>query len=144
MKKKIGNRNIKIFLKTNLFASNFIDFASEEHRGLYRKTCKPLYNLALQGNWKEASHVLKDYPELLTAAITKGWKTILHVAAGTHHVHFVQELVRLMDKDELALQDYNRNTALFSAATTGNLQIAEILVKKNESLPTIRGKESVS
>ncbi|KAI4332627.1 hypothetical protein L6164_017521 [Bauhinia variegata] len=115
----------------------------KEHRGLYRKTCKPLYDLTLQGNWKEASHVLKDYPELLTAAITKGWKTILHVAAGTHHVHFVQELVKPMHKDELELQDYNGNTALFSAATTGNLQIAEILVKKNESLPTIRGKESV-
>ncbi|KAI4332219.1 hypothetical protein L6164_017145 [Bauhinia variegata] len=115
----------------------------KEHRGLYRKTCKPLYNLALQGNWKEASHMLKDYPELLTAAITKGWKTILHVAAGTHHVHFVQELVRHMDQDELELQDYNGNTALFSAATTGNLQIAEILVKNNESLPRIRGKESV-
>ncbi|KAI4332603.1 hypothetical protein L6164_017498 [Bauhinia variegata] len=77
------------------------------------------------------------------AAITSGWKTILHVAAGTDHVHFVEELVKLMGEDELQLQDYNGNTALFSAATTGNRKIAEILISKNESLPTIRGKEPV-
>ncbi|KAI4332615.1 hypothetical protein L6164_017509 [Bauhinia variegata] len=113
-------------------------------REAYRKECIPLYNLALQGNWKEASRMLEKNQKLRTEAITKGWKTILHVAAGTHHVHFVEELVKFMDKDELELQDYNGNTALFSAAATGNLQIAEILIKKNESLPTIRGKESVT
>ncbi|KAI4332215.1 hypothetical protein L6164_017143 [Bauhinia variegata] len=48
-----------------------------------------------------------------------------------------------MLEDKLELQDYNGNTALFSAATTGSLKIAEILISKNESLPTIRGKESV-
>ncbi|KAI4332607.1 hypothetical protein L6164_017502 [Bauhinia variegata] len=77
------------------------------------------------------------------AAITNGWKTILHVAAGTDHVHFIEELVKLMRKDELELQDYNGNTALFCTATTGNLQIAELLISKNESLPTVRGKESI-
>ncbi|KAI4331808.1 hypothetical protein L6164_016763 [Bauhinia variegata] len=68
----------------------------------------------MEGNWKEASRVLQENPELLKAAITKGWKTILHVAAGTDHVHFVEEL-----------------------------QIAEILISKNKSLPTMRGKELV-
>ncbi|KAI4331806.1 hypothetical protein L6164_016761 [Bauhinia variegata] len=116
---------------------------SEKNRELYRQICVPLYNLALEGNWKEASRVLQEYPKLLMAAITNGWKTILHVAAGTDHVPFIEELVKLMRKDELELQDYNRNTALFSAATTGNLQIAELLISKNESLPTVRGKESV-
>ncbi|KAI4332210.1 hypothetical protein L6164_017138 [Bauhinia variegata] len=122
---------------------NYLPGDNRVHREIYMKICKPLYDLALQGNWKNVSPILEKNPELRKAAITKGWKTILHVAAGTHHVHFVQELVRSMDKDELELQDYNGNTALFSAATTGNLQIAEILVKKNESLPTIRDKESV-
>ncbi|KAI4332625.1 hypothetical protein L6164_017519 [Bauhinia variegata] len=116
---------------------------NRKHREIYIEICKPLYNLVLQGNWKKVSEILEKKPELRTAAITKGWKTILHVAAGTHHVHFVEELVKLMQKDELELQDYNGNTALFSAASTGNLQIAGILVKNNESLPTIRGNESV-
>ncbi|KAI4332212.1 hypothetical protein L6164_017140 [Bauhinia variegata] len=116
----------------------------KEGREPYRKECIPLYKLTLQGNWKEAGRMLEKNPKLRTAAITKGWKTILHVAAGTHHIHFVEELVKFMDKDELELQDYNGNTALFSAAATGNPQIANILINKNESLPTIRGKESVT
>ncbi|KAI4331809.1 hypothetical protein L6164_016764 [Bauhinia variegata] len=115
----------------------------KKKREIYRQICVPLYNLALQGNWKEASRVLQEHPKLRMAAITNEWKTILHVAAGTDHVHFVEELLKLMGKDGLELQDYNGNPALFSAATTGNMQIAEILGKENESLPTIRGKESV-
>ncbi|KAI4332213.1 hypothetical protein L6164_017141 [Bauhinia variegata] len=116
----------------------------KEGREAYRKECIPLYKLALQGNWKEASRMLEKNQKLRTAAITEGWETILHVAAGSHHVHFVEELVKFMDKDELELQDYDGNTALFSAAATGNLQIAEMLINKNVSLPIIRGKESVT
>ncbi|KAI4332623.1 hypothetical protein L6164_017517 [Bauhinia variegata] len=116
----------------------------KEGREAYRKECIPLYNLALQGNWKEARRMLEKNQKLCTAAITEGWETILHAAARSHHVHFVEELVKLMNKDELELQDYGGNTALFSAAATGNLHIAVMLIKKNESLPTIRGKESLT
>ncbi|KAI4332618.1 hypothetical protein L6164_017512 [Bauhinia variegata] len=93
---------------------------------------------------KEASRMLEKNQKLRTTAITEGWETILHVASRSHHVHFVEELVKFMDKDELELQEYDGNTALFSAAAAGNLQIAEILINKNVSLPTIRGKESVT
>ncbi|KAI4332612.1 hypothetical protein L6164_017507 [Bauhinia variegata] len=121
----------------------FLPEETKEKREIYRQIYVPLYNLALEGNWKEASRVLREHPKLLMAAITNGWKTILLVAAGTDHVRFVEEVVKLMGEDELELQDYNGNTALFSAATTGNLKIGEILISKNESLPTIRSKESV-
>ena len=76
---------------------------------------------------------------LLTAAITKGWATVLHVAVGANHFHFVEELVKLMSREDLELQDSLENTAFCFAAAVGNVQIAEIMRKKNESLPTIRG-----
>lgn len=76
---------------------------------------------------------------MLISAITNGWATALHIAAGANHVHFVEELVKLMDRDDLELQDYPGNTALCFAAAVGNVQIAEIMVKKNEELPSIRG-----
>lgn len=75
----------------------------------------------------------------MRAAITKGWATLLHIAAGTNHVHFVEELVRLMQPGDLELQDSLGNTPFCFAAAVGNVQIAEIMLKENESLPTIKG-----
>jgi len=49
-----------------------------------------------------------------------------------------------MHRDDLELKDYLGNTALCFAAAVGNVQIAEIMVKKNELLPSIRGGEGVT
>ena len=76
---------------------------------------------------------------MLTAAITKGWATALHVAVGANHFHFVEELVKQMSREDLELQDALENTAFCFAAAVGNVQIAEIMRKKNEALPIIRG-----
>lgn len=81
---------------------------------------------------------------MLISAITKGWATVLHIAVGANHVHFVEELVRLMHPDDLELQDDKGNTAFCFAAAVGNVQIAEIMEKKNGLLPTIRGGEGVT
>lgn len=77
--------------------------------------------------------------ELLTSAITKGWATVLHIAVGANHLHFVEELLKLMQPHDLELQDFKGNTAFCFAAAVGNVQIAQIMERKNESLPTIRG-----
>ncbi|MCI15825.1 ankyrin repeat plant-like protein, partial [Trifolium medium] len=59
-------------------------------------------------------------------------------------VHFVDELVKLMDRDALEFQDSLGNTAFCFAAAGGNVQIAEIMFKKNALLPSIRGGEGVT
>jgi hypothetical protein len=121
-----------------------INFIAEEHKKRYLNQCVPLHKAALKGDWKEGKKIIDQDPTLLISAITNGWATALHIAAGANHVHFVEELVKLMHRDHLELQDCSGNTALCFAAAVGNVQLAEILVKKNELLPSIRGGQGVT
>ncbi|KAI9126579.1 hypothetical protein K1719_002175 [Acacia pycnantha] len=124
---------------------NLID-DTQERREKYLKLCVPLHKAALKGDWKAAKHILdeEDNWRLARAALTKGWATVIHVAAGANHVHFVEELVKGIDPHDLELQDVKENTAFSLAAATGNMQIVEIMKRKNPSLPLIRGGSEVS
>lgn len=106
--------------------------------------CVPLYKLALKGDWKAAKVMIEADNSLLNAAITKDWGTLLHVAVGTKHVHFVIELVKLLKPNDLELQNYNGNTAFCFAAVSGNMQIAVIMIRKNGRLPHITGAEKMT
>ncbi|RDX93213.1 hypothetical protein CR513_24560 [Mucuna pruriens] len=115
-----------------------------EDRREYLEKCVPLYKLALRGDWNAARHMIDADRSLLNAAITKEWGTLLHVVAGTNHVHFVNQLLELLEPDDLELQDFNGNTAFCFAAASGKLQIAAMMIKKNAILPEIRGGERVT
>lgn len=113
---------------------------AEEHKGRYLTQCVPLHKASLKGDWKEARKLLDQDGSLLKTAITKGgWATLLHIAVGANRVHFVEELLKLMQPEELELQDHKGNTAFCFAAAVGNVQIAEMMERINASLPTIRG-----
>ncbi|XP_048436602.1 ankyrin repeat-containing protein At5g02620-like [Pyrus x bretschneideri] len=115
------------------------------NRDSYLNLCMPLYKAAMKGDWDTTKDILNINRALLTASITKGWETVLHVAAGVKdNIHFVGELVQMMDEEDLALQDIKGNTALSLAAATGTLEIAEILIRKNRSLPTIPGGKGMT
>ncbi|XP_024159737.1 ankyrin repeat-containing protein At5g02620 isoform X2 [Rosa chinensis] len=109
-----------------------------------RKTRVALYKYALKGDWEAAEPILKENSKLLQASISRGYETVLHVAAGTSHIHFVEKLVGMMKVEDLALQDENGNTALCIAAAAGSLEIVKILIEKNESLLTIRGGKDMA
>ena len=106
--------------------------------------CVPIEKAAMNGKFKYVRHFFQEDRDLVKTAITKHWATALHVAAGANNIHFVEELVKIMDSDQLALQDCNGNTAFFFAAANGNKRMAEIMFHQNESLPTIRGKQGVT
>ncbi|KAM1431342.1 hypothetical protein ACFX2I_047307 [Malus domestica] len=115
------------------------------NRDAFLALCMPLYKAAMKGDWDTTKYILKNNPALLTASITKGWETILHVAAGVrNNIDFMAELVSMMDEEDLALQDIKGNTALSFVAATGNVEIAEILIQKNRSLPTIPGDQGMT
>ncbi|XP_068339654.1 ankyrin repeat-containing protein ITN1-like isoform X1 [Pyrus communis] len=115
------------------------------NREAYLNLCMPLYKAAMKGDWHTTKGILNINRTLLTASITKGWETVLHVAAGVkNNINFVEELVKMMDEEDLALQDIKGNTALSFAATTGTVEIAEILIRKNRSLPTIPGGQGMT
>ncbi|XP_062016967.1 ankyrin repeat-containing protein At5g02620-like isoform X1 [Rosa rugosa] len=116
-----------------------------KNREKYLKTCVALYKHALKGDWEAAEQILKEDRSLLSASITRsGCETVLHVAAGSRHIHFVQKLVNMMDKEQLVLQDINGNTALCVAAAAGSLDIVQILIDHNNSLLTIRGGKDMA
>ncbi|KAJ1423239.1 Ankyrin repeat [Sesbania bispinosa] len=118
--------------------------STQEANHRYLTQCIPLHKSAQKGDWTEARKILVQDWTLLISAITKGWATVLHIAVEANHVHFVEELVKLLQHDDLELQDFKGNTAFCFAAALGNVQIAEIMRRKNESLPTIRGGEGMT
>ncbi|XP_028803225.1 uncharacterized protein LOC114758339 isoform X2 [Neltuma alba] len=123
------------FRRPNL---NLID-PTQERRDKYLSFCVPLYQASVKGDWKAAKHILDQDWGLARAAISRGWATVLHVAVEKNHVHFVDELVKRMSSEDLELQDMSDNTAFSLAAAAGNIQIVEIMKRKNQSLPFIRG-----
>ncbi|KAH1232050.1 Ankyrin-1 [Glycine max] len=118
--------------------------STQESRHRYLTQCVPLHKAALEGDWKEAKKILDQDPALLNSAITKGWATVLHIAVGANHESFVEELLKLMSREDLELQDIKGNTAFCFAAAVGNVHIAERMRRKNASLPMIRGGEGVT
>ncbi|XP_068311260.1 ankyrin repeat-containing protein NPR4-like isoform X2 [Pyrus communis] len=115
------------------------------NREAYLDLCMPLYKAAMEGNWETTKGILNINPALLTASITKGWQTVLHVAAGAkNNIQIVAELVNMIDEDDLALQDMKGNTALSFAAAAGTVEIADILIRKNRFLPKIPGGEGMT
>ncbi|KAL6196184.1 hypothetical protein ACLB2K_031799 [Fragaria x ananassa] len=115
-----------------------------KNRELYLKICVPLYKYALKGDWEAAEQILEKDRTLLSAGKSRGWDTVLHIAAGARHVHFVEKLDEIMDKEHLELQDKNGNTALCIAAAAGAVEIVEILIEHNHSLLTRRGSHKMA
>ncbi|KAM1056510.1 hypothetical protein ACFX13_030652 [Malus domestica] len=55
-------------------------------------------------DWDTTKGILNINRALLTASITKGWETVLRVAAGAkNNIQIVGELVKMMDEEDLAL-----------------------------------------
>ncbi|GFS44861.1 ankyrin repeat family protein [Actinidia rufa] len=100
-----------------------------------------LYLAALKGDWEIAKEFLYLNPQAVRAKITRGSETALHIAAGARHTRFVEELVKLMRPEDLAVQNKVGNTALCFAAASGIRKIAEVMVNKNKELPSIRGSK---
>ncbi|KAL1359285.1 uncharacterized protein [Arachis hypogaea] len=118
-----------------------LPYLMSSQRRRYRIQCIHLQNAAENGHWKKAKKILEQDRTLLTYGITKRWETILHVAVSANRVRFVKELVNWLQPGDLALQDQKGRTAFCLAAIAGNVRIAEILRRQNDSLPGIRDRE---
>ncbi|XP_076889514.1 uncharacterized protein LOC143540297 [Bidens hawaiensis] len=111
----------------------------------YLKIGVPLYEASIKCDWKATKAIFDKYPEmeLVRCSITENGETALHVAAsakGPKHVEeFVKNLVDMMDKDDLELQNSNHNTALYLAVTAGNIKVIKIMIAKNKGLLTVAG-----
>ncbi|CAL5328649.1 unnamed protein product [Camellia sinensis] len=99
----------------------------------------PLLNAALRGDWDSAERFFVQDPRALTAHITDGKDTALHVAIRSgRSIEFVKKLVNLMPPEALALRNSSGCTALISAALYGNTKAAVIVVEKHDTSLYIR------
>lgn len=133
---------LKIEMSSNIITPPFncnLSFVLGEAMDNFLNLCVPLHKLALEGNWPAAKHILDKDSRLRHAAIATGWPTVLHIAAGANHIHFVEELLKLLEEEHIALQDSKGNTAFSFAAAAGNLEIAELLLQRNPRLAVMRG-----
>ncbi|XP_023759684.2 ankyrin repeat-containing protein NPR4 [Lactuca sativa] len=109
--------------------------------------CVPLYEASMKGDWNAAQVLIGNREYLLRCSITHNYETALHVAASgqsnPESINYVENLVRLMNREDLQLQNKNGNTALSLAAAAGNVEIARIMLRKNGDLPIIPNKENM-
>lgn len=117
----------------------FLEETSDDQKKKFLNLCVPIHKHALNGNWLAANRILAKENKLKNAAITIGWPTLLHIAAGANHIHFVKELLNMLDDKDLALQDVNGNTAFCFAAAAGNMEIVDLMLDRNSQLPVKRG-----
>ncbi|XP_059436354.1 ankyrin repeat-containing protein NPR4-like [Corylus avellana] len=110
-----------------------------------RTTGAPLLRAAIRGDWPAAKTFLEENPEYVQAPITREKSTVLHIAAAAQHTTFIEGLLSLelgMTPEDVAIMQTSYGyTALHSAAQSGNVDIAEQLVRKNKELPFVRNEE---
>ncbi|KAA8541263.1 hypothetical protein F0562_025226 [Nyssa sinensis] len=133
----VQSKDVHLKADVQMVPSSFLTY-----RKLYLSQCIPLHRAALKGDWKAAENMIKADHTLVKAHITQGKETALHIAAAAEHVFFVAKLVEKMNENDLELQNKRGNTALCFAAATGNVQIAQLMVKKNYRLPLIRNPKA--
>ncbi|XP_021753733.1 ankyrin repeat-containing protein ITN1-like [Chenopodium quinoa] len=118
----------------------------DESRHNFLKYGVPLYQAAMEGDWEAADMIFKEDPRWITAPITKRNDTTLLIAAAAKHLEFVTKLVDLMIKGGDLLESRNTlgNTAFCIAASSGNVEIAKVMVRKNQQLPDIKGSKNLT
>lgn len=70
--------------------------------------------------------------------ISKRGDTVLHIAAAAEHYGFVKELVQKMKPEDLTQLNKVGYTALFFAAASGRVDVAEEMMKDNKAIAMSR------
>lgn len=108
----------------------------------FLETCVPMYRAAMKGDWNAASQIIDGCNAIVRSSVTIHAETPLHVASSTNRVSFVRELLKKLQKNDLALRNNRGLTALCLAAQSGATQIASMMLDKNPDLVHIPGHEA--
>ncbi|XP_019169957.1 PREDICTED: uncharacterized protein LOC109165576 [Ipomoea nil] len=100
---------------------------------------RPLNRAILAANWEEALIFFNQHPAAIKSPLNTDLETALHVAAKVSNASFMENLVALLLEDDepveaLCQGDVNGCTALHYAASHGNIEVADILVRRNSNL----------
>jgi ankyrin repeat protein len=97
-----------------------------------------LYRAGLEADWQAAKAILEWDPDAVRLPISDDKQNILHIATLAKCSTFVTKLLEWMHPDDLELEDKYQNTALYYAALSGTVNIAQAMVNINKKLPLIR------
>ncbi|CAH1429698.1 unnamed protein product [Lactuca virosa] len=119
----------------------------EGSREDYIKIGAPLFEASIKGDWKAAKAILEKNPEMVRFAITKNFDTPLHIAASAQSTMaveaFVENLLDMMERKDIELQNKSYNTAFILAVTAGNVRTAKMMLHKNKAVLEIPGSDGM-
>ncbi|GLT78809.1 hypothetical protein SLA2020_503340 [Shorea laevis] len=105
-----------------------------------RRTASRLEWAISKGDWRTVHKIFQESSYPINGILNDSNQTALHVAVLAGAVEIAEELIGRMSETDLEIQDMSGFTALYFAARSGK-KIAECLVEKNPTLPTIPNKE---
>ncbi|KAK4564350.1 hypothetical protein RGQ29_006427 [Quercus rubra] len=94
---------------------------------------------ALKGDWKTAKSFIDKDRSMLHARLTKSWDRLIHIAVHSKCIYFIKELVEYGTVEDLAIENLNNDTGLSIAAVSGMVEIAKLMIEKNNKLTMKRG-----
>ncbi|XP_042034954.1 uncharacterized protein LOC121781281 [Salvia splendens] len=104
-----------------------------------------MYEAVLEGDWEAIEKLLERAPSLAFVEINERGDRALHLAAAMGNEEIVRELVeRISSCDDLALLDGRGCTACCYAAISGDVEVADIMLRKNPCLVTARDKNNAT
>ncbi|KAK9714966.1 hypothetical protein RND81_06G133900 [Saponaria officinalis] len=101
-----------------------------------------LFRAALGGDWEAVMLIAEEAPAWIRTGITKGGKTVVHIAAATKHVQVVKALIAC-DPSSLLYTNKEGNTPFCSAVMTGVVEIAKAMQEHNNELPNFRNRHGL-
>ncbi|KAF9599694.1 hypothetical protein IFM89_001640 [Coptis chinensis] len=104
------------------------------------KWAVPLIRLIERGEWRSFKSLLDCHPGAHARQINSQKETFLHYAVIIGEVHLAKHLLELMSPEDVELKDENEDTAFAIVAESDMMQIARMMVGKNENLLCIRGR----
>ncbi|XP_052111188.1 uncharacterized protein LOC107468075 [Arachis duranensis] len=107
------------------------------------ETTKMLFEMCMEGRWKEVVEIYEKEKRAHTAKIKRGGESALHLAVTDGQEEVVLELVDLIMKAEskeeaLRIQNKRSNTALHLAASMGTIRMVRVIAHADPELVNFR------
>ncbi|KAL4349103.1 hypothetical protein AHAS_Ahas10G0008500 [Arachis hypogaea] len=104
-----------------------------------QENTKQLFQICMEGRWKEVVEIYEKEKRAHTAKITRGGESALHLAVIDGQEEVVSELVDLIVKEKskkeaLRIQNKRKNTALHFAASMGTNNMVRVIADADPEL----------
>lgn len=103
-----------------------------------------MYEAVLEGDWLAMEKLLERSPSIALDEITQRGDRALHLAASMGRVDILRALVERVSSSDLTLLDGRGYTACCYSALLGDVEIVDLMMKKNANCVTARDKDTAT